>query len=125
MLEAVLPPASRGPAGRPLRRPWMPQIFPKGVNPLARLLVLGLPMMFGSTAVGLAAFYRSTYATGVDEIVPQPVAFSHQHHVGQLVIHCLYCHTTVQDSHFANVPPSKTCMNCHIQMWTSADLLEP
>jgi hypothetical protein len=103
----------------------MPQIFPKGANPLARLIVLGLPMMFGATCVGLAAFYRSSYATGVDEVPPQPVAFSHAHHVGQLGIHCLYCHTTVEDSHFANIPPSKTCMNCHQQMWIGADLLKP
>jgi hypothetical protein len=103
----------------------MPQIFPKGVNPLTRFLVLGLPMMFGGTGVGLAAFYRSSYTTGRDEVVAQPVAFSHAHHTGQLGIHCLYCHTTVEDSHFANIPPTKTCMNCHMQMWTSADLLEP
>ncbi len=103
----------------------MPQIFPKGVNSLTRFLVLALPMGFGGTGVGLAAFYRSSYATGIEEIVPQPVAFSHAHHVGQLGIHCLYCHTTVEDSHFANIPPTKTCMNCHQQMWTGADLLEP
>ena len=103
----------------------MPQIFPKGVNHLTRFLVLALPMGFGGTGVGLAAFYRSTYATGIDEVVPQPVAFSHAHHVGQLGIHCLYCHTSVEDSHFANIPPSKTCMNCHQQMWTGADLLKP
>ena len=102
----------------------MPQIFPKSVNPLTRFLVLLLPMGFGSTGVGLAAFYRSSYATGVGEIPPQPVVFSHAHHTGQLGIDCLYCHTTVEDSHFANVPPTKTCMNCHQQMWTSADLLE-
>jgi hypothetical protein len=103
----------------------MPQIFPKGVNPLGRLIVLGLPMMFGVTCVGLAAFYRSSYATGREEVVPQPVAFSHAHHVGQLGIDCRYCHTSVEDSHFANIPPTKTCMNCHQQMWTGADLLEP
>ncbi|MBY0515136.1 MAG: cytochrome c family protein [Gemmataceae bacterium] len=103
----------------------MPQIFPKAANPLARMLVLILPMGFASTGVGLAAFYRSTYATGVNEIVPQPVAFSHKHHAGELGIHCLYCHTTVEDSHFANIPPTKTCMNCHQQMWTGSDLLAP
>ncbi|MBX9581616.1 MAG: cytochrome c family protein [Gemmataceae bacterium] len=103
----------------------MAQIFPKAVNPVTRLLVLGLPMMFGATGVGLAAFYRSSYATGVDEIVPQPVAFSHAHHVGQLGIHCLYCHTSVEESHFANIPPTKTCMNCHQEIWTGADLLAP
>src|SRR6187399_2663784 len=104
---------------------WMPQIFPKGVNPLGRMLVLGLPMTFALTCVGLAAFYRSGYATGRDEIVPQPVAFSHAHHVGQLGIDCRYCHTSVENSHFANVPPTKTCMNCHQQIWQGADLLEP
>ena len=103
----------------------MAQIFPKGINPVVRMLILGLPMAFGGTAAGLAAFYRSTYATGQDEVVPQPVAFSHAHHVGQLGIHCLYCHTTVEESHFANIPPTKTCMNCHQQVWTGADLLEP
>ena len=103
----------------------MPQIFPKAVNPVARMLVLGLPMMFGATGVGLAAFYRSTYATGVNEVVQQPVAFSHAHHVGQLGIHCLYCHTSVEESHFANVPPTKTCINCHQEIWTGADLLAP
>ena len=61
----------------------MPQIFPKGVNPLGRMLVLGLPMGFALTCVGLAAFYRSSYATGREEIVPQPIAFSHAHHVAQ------------------------------------------
>jgi hypothetical protein len=103
----------------------MAQIFPKAVNPVARMLVLGLPMLFGATGVGLAAFYRSSYATGVEEVVPQPVAFSHAHHVGQLGIHCLYCHTSVEESHFANVPPTKTCINCHQEIWTGADLLAP
>jgi hypothetical protein len=103
----------------------MPQIFPKGVNPLTRFLVLLLPMGFGSTGVGLAAFYRSSYATGKEEVVPQPVAFSHAHHVGQLGIHCLYCHTSVEESGFAGIPPTATCVNCHQQMWLGADMLAP
>jgi hypothetical protein len=103
----------------------MPQIFPKAFNPLARIVVLGAPLLFGTAGVIGATFYRSSYATGVDEVVPQPVAFSHAHHVGQLGIHCLYCHTSVEDSHFANVPPTKTCMNCHQQVWQGADMLEP
>jgi hypothetical protein len=103
----------------------MPQIFPKAVNPITKLLVLALPMGFGATGVGLAAFYRSSYATGRDEVVPQPVNFSHAHHVGQLGIDCRYCHDSVEDSHFAGIPPTKTCMNCHQQIWTGADLLAP
>ena len=28
-------------------------------------------------------------------------------------------------SSFAGIPPTKTCMNCHSQIWTNAQLLEP
>jgi len=103
----------------------MPQIFHKAANPISKIILLGLPILFGSTGVGLAAFYRSSYATGVQEVVPQPVAFSHAHHAGQLGIDCRYCHDTVEKSHFAGIPPTKTCINCHQQMWTGADMLEP
>jgi hypothetical protein len=40
-------------------------------------------------------------------------------------IDCRYCHTTVEESAFANIPPTKTCMNCHSQIWTNAPILEP
>ncbi|MCE9564656.1 MAG: cytochrome c family protein [Planctomycetes bacterium] len=103
----------------------MPQIFPKALNPIARTIILCLPIVAASTGVGLAAFYRSSYATGIHETPPQPVAFSHAHHVGQLGIDCRYCHTSVESSGFANVPATKTCMNCHQQIWQGADLLEP
>ena len=103
----------------------MAQIFHKSMNPVGRLVVLLLPMAFGATGVGLAAFFRSSYATGVDEAVDQPVAFSHLHHVGQLGIDCRYCHTSVETSGFAGFPPTKTCMNCHQQIWQGADLLAP
>jgi hypothetical protein len=91
----------------------MPQIFPKALNPIGRMIVIGLPILAASTGVAAAAFYRSS------------VAFSHAHHVGQLGIDCRYCHTTVERSGFANVPPTKTCMNCHQQIWQGADLLAP
>ncbi len=103
----------------------MPQIFPKALNPIARALVLGFPLLAGTAGLGLAAFYRSSYATGIDETPPQPVAFSHAHHVGQLGIDCRYCHTSVETAGFANVPPTKTCMNCHQQIWQGSDMLQP
>ncbi len=55
----------------------------------------------------------------------QPVPFSHQHHVAGLGLDCRYCHTSVETSSFAGIPPTQTCMNCHSQIWTNAAMLEP
>jgi hypothetical protein len=103
----------------------MPQVFPKYTNLLARTVLLGLPVLFGTGAVGLAAFYRSDYTTGAREVVEQPVPFSHKHHVSQLGIDCRYCHTAVEKSASAGFPPTKTCMNCHQNMWVGAEMLKP
>jgi len=40
-------------------------------------------------------------------------------------IDCRYCHTSVEDSSFAGIPPTQTCMNCHSQLWTESPILEP
>jgi hypothetical protein len=52
------------------------------------------------------------------------VQFSHQHHAGGLGIDCRYCHTTVEKSESAGIPPTKTCMNCHSQIWLTSPYLE-
>lgn len=70
-------------------------------------------------------FQRSPYFTYAGEAKMQPVPFSHQHHVAGLGIDCRYCHTSVETSGFAGIPPTKTCMNCHSQIWTNAPMLEP
>lgn len=57
--------------------------------------------------------------------ISQPVPFSHEHHVRGLGIDCRYCHTTVEVSAFAGIPPTETCMTCHSQIWTDAEMLEP
>ncbi len=68
---------------------------------------------------------RSPFVTQVDVVRDQPVKFSHEHHVRGLGIDCRYCHTSVEESNFAGVPPTYTCMSCHSQVWTEAPLLEP
>ena len=68
---------------------------------------------------------RSSWATKQDEFVEQPIQFSHAHHVGGMGIDCRYCHTSVEKSTFAGIPPTKTCMNCHSQIHSTAPILEP
>ncbi len=71
------------------------------------------------------AYERSSYGTGMGVSVVQDVPFSHQHHVGILGIDCRYCHTAVERSAFAGIPPTKTCMNCHSQIWVGSEMLQP
>ncbi|MCZ2342963.1 MAG: cytochrome c family protein [Bacteroidales bacterium] len=103
----------------------MPQIFPKYMNVVARLSILSGPFLFAGAGVSLAAFFRADYTTGARTVVEQPVPFSHKHHVAELGIGCQYCHTSVDKSATAGLPPTRTCINCHQQMWTSAELLKP
>jgi hypothetical protein len=102
----------------------MAQVFHPSMNSVGKVVVVGLPLLLGATGIGLASFYRSSYVTGLREVVEQPVPFSHAHHVGQLGLDCRYCHTSVETSSFAGIPPTKTCMNCHQQMWVGADMLQ-
>ena len=103
----------------------MSQIFPRRANALARSSIaagLFLVLFLGWVVFTLM---RSSWATGQKEYVEQPVQFSHAHHVGGVGIDCRYCHTSVEKSSFAGIPPTKTCMNCHSQLWTNAPILEP
>src|SRR5262249_5498859 len=70
-------------------------------------------------------FVRSSYGTDAGVVRVQPVPFSHEHHVGVLGIDCRYCHTTVEQSSYAGMPPTKTCMNCHSQIWIGSEVLGP
>lgn len=74
---------------------------------------------------GLHALYWSSLTTGEDVPRDQPVPFSHKHHVDGLGLDCRYCHTSVEESAFAGIPPTSTCMTCHSQIWTHAPVLEP
>jgi hypothetical protein len=103
----------------------MAQVFHRSMNAVTRILVFGLPMMFMGSVVGGSILYRSGYITGRGETVDQPVPFSHLHHVGQLGIDCRYCHTSVETAGFAGIPATKTCINCHQQMWAGSEMLNP
>jgi Zn ribbon nucleic-acid-binding protein len=103
----------------------MSQIFHHSTNTLSRLSIFGGLFIVGFLVWAWAELNASTYATRAKSPVEQPVPFSHAHHVGGLGIDCRYCHTSVENSSFANIPPTKTCMNCHSQIWNNAAMLEP
>ena len=101
------------------------QIFHRSTNTISRATIFGAVFIIAAALWACIQFQRSPYVTYAGVVRPQPVPFSHQHHVGGLGIDCRYCHTSVEVSSFAGIPPTKTCMNCHSQIWTAAALLEP
>jgi hypothetical protein len=103
----------------------MSQLFPRSANALARSSIFGGLTLVLTLLMVVFALMRSSWATKQYEIVDQPIQFSHAHHVGGVGLDCRYCHTSVESSSFAGIPPTKTCMNCHSQLWTNAPILEP
>ena len=101
----------------------MAQVFP-------RLLVLQLKLWalagVGFVFVALLAWRISiaphpAIGTPAEQIVP----FSHKHHVGDVGLDCRYCHTAVEQSAFAGIPPTHTCMTCHSELFTQQSMLAP
>lgn len=75
--------------------------------------------------VGAIGVAHSPYRTNQYVTREQPVQFSHKHHVGDDGLDCRYCHTSVETSSFAGIPPTKTCMNCHSVLYKDSAYLEP
>jgi hypothetical protein len=103
----------------------MAQIFDRSSNALARMSLVLTGLIVIALGVTLDQVQRSPWWTRQGQRADQPVPFSHKHHVQGLGIQCQYCHTSVEKSSYAGIPPTKTCMNCHAQIWTNANLLEP
>lgn len=101
------------------------QIFHRSTNAIARASIFGAVFVVAALSWFLLQLQRSPYITDAGIHKAQPVPFSHQHHVTGLGIDCRYCHTSVDKSAFAGIPPTKTCMNCHSQIWTNAAMLAP
>ena len=103
----------------------MSQIFPRHTNIYSRLSIIAIAVFAAGLGGVVGLLHLSGYNTNQNMFVEQPVQFSHAHHVGGMGIDCRYCHTSVEESAFANIPPTKTCMNCHSQIWNTAPILEP
>src|SRR5450631_3350630 len=103
----------------------MAQIFDRSANALARASLVLTGLIVIALGVTLDQLQGSPWVTKQGQRAEQPVPFSHKHHVMGLGLQCQYCHTSVEKSSYAGIPPTKTCMNCHAQIWTNAGLLQP
>ncbi|UCF39465.1 MAG: cytochrome c3 family protein [Acidobacteriota bacterium] len=100
-------------------------MFHPSVNLLVRVFVLGGAILAAGLGWAYYEGYYSSYFSRVDVFREQPIMFSHKHHVDGLGLDCRYCHTSVEVSASAGIPPTHTCMSCHSQVWTEAPILEP
>src|SRR5580658_10747209 len=103
----------------------MPQIFHRSTNTLSRATIFGAVFVIAVLSWAALEVQRSPYVTYAGVRKPQPVPFSHQHHVSGLGIDCRYCHTSVEQSPFAGLPATEVCMSCHSQIWKDSPMLEP
>lgn len=100
-----------------------PHVFPAWANyllPAAIFLVIG-----GAVVVPtLVALGFSPTTTDVGYAPQQPVPFSHALHAGDLKMDCRYCHSTVETTGYAAIPPTQTCMNCHASIKADSPKLQ-
>jgi hypothetical protein len=103
----------------------MAQIFHRSTNTISRVSIYGAVILIAVLGYAVNVVNQTSYVTEVHNARPQPVPFSHKHHVGELGLDCRYCHSSVEVSSSAGMPPTQTCMACHSQIWTGAAILEP
>ena len=103
----------------------MAQVFNRSANNIAKISMIMAAVLGGLAFYFYTQIARSSYLTGIYVEKQQPVQFSHKHHVGDDGIDCRYCHTQVETSASAGIPPTQTCMNCHSQLFADQPYLEP
>jgi hypothetical protein len=103
----------------------MSQIFHRSANTISRVSIFGALFVVVGLLYLAAAVTRSPWVTDVHVAREQPIQFSHERHVAGNGLDCRYCHTSVEQSAFAGIPPTKTCMNCHSQIFSASPYLEP
>jgi hypothetical protein len=99
-------------------------IFPEWTETLKKwvnLLALGAPVYL----VALIAYGVTPEALRIGYQPDQPVPYSHALHAGELGIDCRYCHSVVEHSPKAAIPPAGVCMNCHSVVKKDSDVLLP
>ena len=103
----------------------MSQIFHRSTNTISKVTIFGGLFAAAGLLWLLAAVNRSPWVTQAQVAREQPIQFSHERHVAGNGIDCRYCHTSVETSAFAGIPPTKTCMNCHGEIFANSPFLAP
>ncbi|MFT4703710.1 MAG: hypothetical protein ACI81R_001402 [Bradymonadia bacterium] len=102
----------------------MAQVFPRWINQLPFAIAAALPIV-GLVVVCSVWYWFSPKFTDVGYQPEQPIPFSHSLHAGDMEMDCRYCHNTVEVAAHAAVPPTQTCMNCHVTVAPESDVLAP
>jgi Zn ribbon nucleic-acid-binding protein len=102
----------------------MAQVFHPSANTISKVTIFGGVFIVGAVGWALSEINRSPWITEAQVARGQPVEFSHKHHVQGLGIDCRFCHAGVEETQFAGIPPTSTCMGCHSQVWKDAPALE-
>ncbi len=103
----------------------MAQLFRPSSNTYANVGIAAVLLLVCSTIAVAYVIDRGPWITSVQMAPEQPIPFSHKHHVKDDGIDCRYCHTSVEYSGYAGLPPTETCMSCHSQIWTGAVVTKP
>lgn len=96
----------------------MSNIFPKWVDRMREVLAVATIGGF-LTVVFVVNTYFSDENLSVGYTPIQPLPFSHELHVGQNKIDCVFCHTNVERSQHATVPAMSVCLGCHQKVKTT------
>ena len=76
----------------------MAQIFHRSTNTISRVSIYGAVILIALLGFAVNVVNQTSYVTEVHNARPQPVPFSHKHHVGELGLDCRYCHSSVEVS---------------------------
>ena len=101
----------------------MAQLFHSRFGFIFRLGIIAVIGFFATVILTWRAL--TAEPGGLDDALEQPVPFSHRHHVGDDGIDCRFCHSSVEQSAFAGMPPLSTCMTCHSRLYTDQSVLRP
>lgn len=98
-------------------------MFTRSIDQKMKTSILALLTLVG--VLGVSGFFGfQNRVTDVGYRPEQPVPFSHKLHADSLQIHCQYCHSNVEKSAHSTVPPTATCMNCHVAIKTESERLQ-